>query len=81
MSRFALGILAAPLLAAPLAILDSCAAAKSDAAESVYLGQQLACVDEYVTKVAIDDCRRKVKTKWGRSDAPISTVQDSGDEK
>lgn len=48
------------------AILLACSGPqKSAEAEASYLGQQLACVDKFDTRAAIDECRRLVRLQWG----------------
>ncbi len=53
-----LGIVARILLGCSPAELPEVAAA------SGYEAQQMACVDQYATKVDIDACRAKVKAAW-----------------
>ena len=48
------------------ALLLACSGPQKKAeAEASYLGQQLACVDKFDTRAAIDECRRLVRLQWG----------------
>ena len=47
---------------------------KSVQAETVYLAQQLRCVDTYNTNEAINQCRLRVRNNWGITE----TVKDGG---
>lgn len=47
------------------ACLSACTGLKGAAAEATYLGQQLECVDQARTLVESDECRAKVRERWG----------------
>jgi hypothetical protein len=51
--------------------LLACASAqdRKRAAESTYLGQQLACVEKAETRTESEECRRKVRDSWRWPDA------------